>query len=476
MNRDLLNMPAVKVVGLLKRGAVSPDELIDLAEERVNEVDGVINATVTRCFDRARQKAKDIPKALDVHKNRPGWLAGLPITVKDLNEVEGVRCTYGSPIFTDTVATRSDCMVEKLEAHGALVIGKSNTPEFGAGANTFNDVFGATVNPWNTKLSVGGSSGGAAAGLASGQCWLATGSDFGGSLRTPAAFCGIVGLRPGPGRVPHAPSKTPFAEFGVNGPMARTVSDVALMMDAMCGPDAEDPISREAPSYSFQDGIKQGLMPRTIAFTPDLGGLGPVDPEVASICAKAMHIFEGDGVTVDLASPDMTGLVECFQIHRAVNYAGNMMPLLEAHRDKLKPEVIWNIESAKDIDGIAYGNAMRQRGVLYNNLREFFETFDLLALPTAIVPPYPVEQRYVAEVNGHTFPSYIDWVYPSFLATMMSCPAISIPCGMTESGLPVGLQIVGKPRGEMALLAAARKFEEAAGLVGKVPLAPVTPA
>ncbi|MCR9256934.1 MAG: amidase family protein [Alphaproteobacteria bacterium] len=474
MNRDLLNMPATKVVDLLKRGEVAPAELIDLAEKRIAEVDGTINATVTKCFDRARAKAADIDKAMDIQTSHAGWLAGLPVLVKDLNEVEGVRTTYGSTIFADFIPKRSDAMVELLERRGAIVIGKSNTPEFGAGANTFNDVFGATVNPWNTKMSVGGSSGGSAAALATGQCWLATGSDFGGSLRTPAAFCGIVGMRPGPGRVPRAPTTLPFADLGVEGPMARTVSDLALMMDAMVGPDGEDPISREAPGYSFQSGIKQGLSPKRIAFTPDLGGLGPVDPEVASICANAMRLFEGDGVGVDLACPDLSGLIECFKDHRAVYYAGALKPLLEQHRDKLKPEVIWNIESGYTMTGESYGDAMRERARLFNAMAHFFETYDLLALPTAIVPPYPVEQRYVEEVNGHVFDSYIDWVYPAFLATMCSLPAISVPCGMTESGLPVGLQLVGKPRGERALLAAARRFEEAAGLLGDVPLDPKT--
>jgi len=472
VGREVLSMPATKVVGLLKKGEVSPLDLIDVAERRIAEVDGTINATVTTCFDRARTKAADVQKAMTVQAGHPGWLAGLPILVKDLTDVEGVKTTFGSTIFENNISTRSDALVEVLERRGAIVIGKSNTPEFGAGANTFNDVFGATVNPWNTKLSVGGSSGGSAAALASGQCWLATGSDFGGSLRTPAAFCGVVGLRPGPGRVPRAPATLPFADLGVEGPMARNVSDLALMLDAMVGADLEDPISREAPGYSFQSGIKQGLAPERIAFTPDLGGLGPVDPEVASICANAMQLFEGNGVGVDLACPDLTGLIECFQTHRAVYYAGNLKPLLEKHRDQLKPEVIWNIEAGYKLDGEHIGDAMRERGRLYRAMAHFFETYDLLALPTAIVPPFPVEQRYIEEVNGHRFDSYIDWVYPAFLATVCSLPAISIPCGMTENGLPVGLQLVGKPRGERALIAAARQFEEAAGLLGDVPLDP----
>ena len=262
MSDDLCMLTAVEAVALLRSGQVSSRELVDSALRRIEQVDPELNALPTVCAERALDRAG--------RASRDTTLAGLPIAVKDLNDVAGVRTTYGSPIYADHVPDRSDFMVERLEQRGAVVVAKSNTPEFGAGANTFNEVFGETRNPWDTSRTCGGSSGGSAAALASGQVWLATGSDLGGSVRTPAGFCGVVGIRPSPGRVAAGPSPLPFGTMSVEGPMGRTVADAALMLDAMAGLDARDPLSLEAPERPFADAAAAPALPARIAYTPDL--------------------------------------------------------------------------------------------------------------------------------------------------------------------------------------------------------------
>ncbi|MBU2091614.1 MAG: amidase [Alphaproteobacteria bacterium] len=465
-------MTAVEVVGLLKQRKVSPLELIDVAAARIAEVDKTVNALPTLFLDRAREQAKRIDTLPEAEKNYAGYLAGLPIAVKDLNPVKGVLTTYGSPIYKDFVPGYSDHMVDTLDRRGAVTIAKSNTPEFGAGANTFNEVFGATVNPWDTRKSCAGSSGGAAVALATGQVWLATGSDLGGSLRTPASFCGVVGLRPSPGRVAHGPGMLPFGNMSVDGPMGRNVGDVALFLDAMVGQHPDDPISLVEPATSYSAAIANPGKLGRVAFSADLGGITPVDPEVRAIVTAAAKLFETLGATVEEASPDLRHASETFQVLRAAQFAASKAPLLETHRALLKPEVIWNIEKGQKLTAEEIGQAERWRGEMYHGMVKFFETYDVLVCPTAIVPPYPIEQRYVEEVDGHRFDNYIDWVLICAAITNTSCPAISVPCGFTKDGLPIGLQIVGKPRDEAGLLRAARLFEQAAGL-SLLPIDPV---
>lgn len=472
---DLVKLTAVEAVDLLKRRKVSPLEMIDAAAARIAEVDKLVNALPTLCLDRAREQAKQL-ESQPGDKDYAGYLAGLPIAVKDLNPVKGVLTTYGSPIYKDYVPDHSDYMVEMLDRRGAVTIAKSNTPEFGAGANTFNEVLGTTVNPWDTRKSCAGSSGGAAVALATGQVWLATGSDLGGSLRSPASFCGIVGMRPSPGRVAHGPSLTPFANLSVDGPMARTVADTALFLDAMVGQHPRDPISLAEPATSFSAAVANPGKLARVAFSADLNGITPVDPEVREIVTRAARLFEAMGATVEEACPDLKESQETFQILRAAQFAASKAPLLEKHRDLLKPEVIWNIEKGQKLTAEEIGKAERWRGELFYRTAKFFENYDVLVCPTTIVPPYPVEQRYVAEVDGHKFDNYIEWVLVCSAFTLTSCPAISVPCGFTKDGLPVGLQIVGKPRGEAALLQAAKLFEDAAGLSTRLPIDPIVKA
>ncbi len=465
---ELLQASACTVVERLRRDEVTPLDLLDVLEARIAAVDGKVNALPTLCFERARAHARAL-MAKPVSER--GVLCGLPVPIKDLTEVAGVRTTYGSPIFRDHVPERSNLLVTHLEAAGGVVYAKSNTPEFGAGANTFNEVFGATRNPWDLTRSAAGSSGGAAAALAAGMAWVAHGSDMGGSLRNPASFCGIVGLRPSIGRVAHTPAFKIDRTLGVEGPMARTVEDVALLLDAMSGAHAADPLSRPRDATPFLAAARQGSRPRRVAYSQNLG-ITPVDPEVAAVTKAAAQRFADAGVVVEEATPDFSEAHECFHVLRALDYAVSKAGLLRTHRDLLKPEVVWNIEQglALSVDDIARAEA--QRVALVERLMAFFETYDLLVCPATIVPPFPVEERYVATCDGHTFDNYVQWLGIVYAITLTCAPALSLPCGFTASGLPVGLQMVAPPHGEAALLAGAKALEHILGLRGTTPIEP----
>lgn len=467
-HQELLQATACDIVDRLRRNDISTHDLLDALEARIGEVDGKVNALPTLCFDRARAHADALAK-------KPGdqrsLLAGLPIPIKDLTEVEGVLTTQGSPIFRDTIPAQSDVLVRHLETNGAVVYAKSNTPEFGAGANTFNEVFGATRNPWNLSRSAAGSSGGAAAALASGTAWIAHGSDMGGSLRNPASFCGIVGLRPSIGRVAHTPKAKVDRTLGVQGPMARNIEDVALLLDAMSGEHAADPLSLPRLPTSFLAAARSGTRPHKIAYSPDLG-ITPVDPEVAAITRQAAQKFADAGVIVEEAHPDLREAHECFQTLRAFDFAISKAKLLRDHRDLLKPEVIWNIEKGLQLSVEQIEKAEAQRIAMAARAQAFFETYDLLLAPATIVAAFPVEQRYLAECAGKTFENYVEWLAIVYAITLACCPALSMPCGFTKEGLPVGLQVIAAPRAEAKLLAHAKVLEDLLDLRGITPIDP----
>ena len=468
---ELVRLSAREAVERLKKGEVSPLEMIDAAVERIGEVDGVLNALPTLCVERARQHAKELmsrPK----DEAPPGYLYGLPVAIKDLYEVAGVRSTFGSPIYANNVPERSDYLVETIEGKGGVVLAKSNTPEFGAGGNTFNEVFGKTRNPWNTEMTCGGSSGGSAVALATGQVWLATGSDLGGSLRLPASFCSVVGLRPSPGRVATGPKGLPFSSLSVEGPMGRNVGDVALFLDTQAGRHPGDPISLETPSRPFVEAVDHASAPKRVAFTRDLG-IAPVDREVQEVCAEAARAFAGLGATVEEATIDFRDAEETFQTLRAAHFVATYAPMLETHRDQLKPEVIWNIEKGLKLTADEISRAERARGELYHRTAEFFERYDLLLCPAASVPPFDVDMRYPTHIGGVELDNYIAWALITFAVTLTASPAISVPCGFTSDGLPVGLQMVGPWAREDLLLSAAAAFEGAMGLADKLPMDPV---
>jgi amidase len=459
---------ACAVIDKLNSGEVTPLDLIDVLEQRIAEIDPQVNALPTLCFDRARTRAKALMKK---PAGERGLLAGMPIPIKDLTNVEGVLTTQGSPIYKNNIPARSDLLVERLEHNGAVIYAKSNTPEFGAGANTFNEVFGATLNPWDTSRSAAGSSGGAAVALATGMAWLAHGTDMGGSLRNPASFCGIVGMRPSIGRVAHTPVAKIDRNLGVQGPMARNVEDLALLLDAMSGEHPADPLSLPVLPNSFLSAARSGSKPRRVAYSPDLG-ITPVDPEVAAITRKAAARFVEAGAIVEEAHPDLREAHECFHVLRAFDFAISRGALLRTKRDLLKPEVIWNIEEGLKLSVEQLERAEAQRLAMTSRTLEFFRTYDLLLTPATIVPPFPIEQRYLAECNGKKFDNYVEWLGIVYAITLVCCPALSLPCGFTASGLPIGLQIVAAPRAEAQLLAGAKLLEDVLGMRGTTPIEP----
>jgi amidase len=468
---ELSKMTAGQMVSLLKEKEITPLDLIDIAEQRINAVDGTVNAMPTVCFDRAREHARQImdhPPA-----DPPGhYLYGLPIAVKDLCDVKGVRTTYGSLILKDNIAQQSDILVQVLEKNGAIVVGKSNTPEFGAGGNTFNEVFGATLNPWNTDKTCGGSSGGSAVALATGQVWLATGSDLGGSLRIPASFCSVIGLRPSPGRIASGPRPFLFDSMGVDGPMGRCVRDVALMLDAQAGHHPADPLSLPAPAVSYREAVDHPVKPAKVAYSPDLGAI-PVDPEVAAICRKAAESFSALGVAVEEVDLDLSGVEDIFNTLRAFLFTGYIgRQVLENHRDKLKPEVIWNIEKGLNLSAQDVAAAEIARAQVYQKFYDLFGEYDVLLCPTVLTKPFDVGIRYLEQFGGKKFDTYVSWLMMTFAITVTSCPAISVPCGFSADGLPIGLQMVTAAQREDLLLSTAALFEDMAGLHRLVPVNP----
>jgi amidase len=467
-SNELIRLTATEAVARLRSKEVSPLDLVEASIQRIEAVDTKVNALPIHCFEQARDQAKSLD--LKAHSANPKSLCGLPIAVKDYNDLCGAVTTYGSPIFAENVAQQSDATVRQLERNGAIAVAKSNVPEW-AGGHTFNPVNGLTRNPWDMRKSAGGSSGGSGAALASGSVWLATGNDLGGSLRTPAAFNGVVGLRPGPGRVPRGTRLPAMDTLWVEGPMARNVDDLALMLDAGVGQQIDDPLSFDHAGPSFVEALQETGMPKRVAFSPDLS-IVSMEREIAKVCCGASMIFADLGADVTNDIPDFTGVLEAFQTLRAVLFATMMEPILTKHRDQIAPEIIGNIERGLNITPSQIFDAERARIKLYKRVMAFFETHDFLICPAASIAPFPVDQRYVTKIDGKPCETYIDWFSITFALTMTACPTISVPCGFTSEGLPVGIQIMGKPRGEAALLRAAKRFEQAVGISTQLPITP----
>jgi len=378
---ELISYSAIECVELLNKGEISSRDLVQASYQRIEEVNPEVNALPILCEDRARQQAQAIDE-----QRRPGGeatsiLGGLPIAVKDYNDVAGVRTTYGSPLFANNVARKSDATVETLEANGAIPVAKANVPEW-AGGHTFNPVFGTTCNPWDMSKSAGGSSGGSAAALATGMVWLATGNDLGGSLRTPAAFNSVVGFRPGPGIVPRGTRLQPFDTLWVEGPMARDVADVALMLDAGAGYHCDDPLSVPAVQGQYQTALVEAALPMRAAFSPDLG-LVPMASEIADVSANAVSKLSGVNVDVTDDAPNFEGAIDGFQTLRGVLLGTMMGEFLEQHRDQIAPEIVSNIELGMNVTTEQLFAAERGRWKLQQRITAFFESHDLLICPTA---------------------------------------------------------------------------------------------
>lgn len=460
MAEALYYQSAVELAGLIRTREVSAQEVLEAHLARIEHVNPQVNAIVT--LDREGAQAQAQAADAKLAAGEPvGPLHGLPVVHKDLFETKGMRTTYGSPIFADHVPDFDALIVERLRAAGAISLGKSNTPEFGAGSQTFNAVFGATRNPYDLSRTCGGSSGGAAVALAAGMVPLADGSDMGGSLRNPASFNNVVGFRTTPGRVPVWPTRTPWSPLSIDGPMARSVADLALMLSAVVGPDPRAPLSINEPGAPFAGSLERDLRGVRVAWSSDLGGLLHVDTAVSAVLALHAATLQSLGCVVEEAAPDLSDGDEIFMTMRALSFETNLGPLLDTHRAQLKDTVIWNIEAGRALTGADVARAQRLQGELYQRVLAFFANYDFLALPVAQVPPFAVEQPYVTEINGIQMRNYIEWMRSCYLITVTGLPAISVPAGFTPEGLPVGLQIVGRPRDELGVLQIAHAFEQA---------------
>jgi amidase len=466
---------AITLAGMVRSRQVSAREVIAEHIERIEAVDGAVNAVVTRCFDQATAKAEAADQAL-AHGEPPGLLHGLPVAHKDLHDTAGVRTTYGSPLFAGHVPERDALLVSRMAGAGAISLGKTNTPEFGTGSHTVNRVFGATRNPYDLSRSAGGSSGGSAAALAARMVCLADGGDLGGSLRNPASFCNVVGLRPSPGRVPRWPVTDPADTLGVEGPMARTVADTALLLAVLSGPDPRATLALDLPppALAAPAGVTRLLAqdPRglRVAWSADLGL--PVDPAVRAALAPARAVLADLGCRVSDASPDLAGGDEVFRTWRALRYATAFGPLLRAHPAGIGPNVTWNIERGQELTVADIGRATTLWAALAERVSAFFADFDVLACPVSQVPPFDVDLDWVHEIDGVPQESYLDWMRSAYLITVTGLPAISVPAGFTTGGLPVGLQLVGRRRADWHLLAVAAAFEQATGYARTAPTLP----
>ncbi len=474
MSDELWRMSAVEAVARLIKGEISPLELVEASASRIAEVEPAVNALPTLCLERARDHAGRIMQggAACEAAGEAGWLGGLPVSIKDLTDVAGVRTTYGSPLFADHVPAKSHPLVERIERKGGIVMGKSNTPEFGAGGSTFNEVFGRTRNPWNTSLTPGGSTGGGAVSLATGEVWLAQGSDHGGSLRGPGSHSSVVGLRPSPGRVTRGTVGNLWSPLSVQGPMARSVADLALFLDTMAGFCLRDPLTFDAPAVSFSEGLLRPAAPKRVAFTADYNGRMPVDREVREICTKAARRFAELGCIVEEASPDIGAADEAFHILRSQHFIVDRELQLRSDRDRLKPDIIWNTERGLAQTPSDLARADRERAAFYRRMVEFFGTYDLLVTPGALTPAFDVNLRNAPTIGGQKLDNYMGGSTVTAVITLSACPAMALPCGFDQFGRPVGLQLVGKPRGEAALLQAASLLEELLGLHRLLPIDP----
>ncbi len=466
---DLCFTPATELVRLFRARKVSPLEVMQGVLARIGQVNPRVNAVVTVAREGALRAARAATNALRRGtKLRP--LHGVPVSIKDLTSTKGIRTTWGSKIFEQHVPQEDGLIVERLKAAGAIVVGKTNTPEFGAGANTFNAVFGATRNPWDLALTCGGSSGGAAVALATGMGPIAQGSDLGGSLRIPAAFCGVVGFRTTPGLVPVYPRELAWDSLSVTGPMARTVADTALMLSVVAGPDDRAPLSYAVDTGEFLKAVKApSVKGWRVAWTPDLNGLIPVEAEVAKGAEGALKVFRSLGAKVEAACPDFGEVNEIVLATRGLSMVALHAEKLAQWKDQMQKGLVWNIEQGLRLTPQDIGRSEKLRTALYHRMRTFMETRDLLILPTVAVPPFPVEQPYPTEINGKSLDNYTQWFFLTYGITLTGLPAISIPCGFTQDGLPVGLQIVGRRRQETMVLTAAAAFEQAAPWAGHLP-------
>ena len=449
---DLVDRPASELARMVRAREVSAVQVLEASLERVNRLNPTINAVVT-LNPRALDDAREIDRRI-AHGGEPGVLCGLPVGIKDVTPVASLRTTFGSPLYADYVPDEDALVVHRLRDAGAIILGKTNCPEFAAGGNTFNDVFGRTRNPRDPRKSAGGSTGGGAAALATGMIALAEGTDLGGSLRIPASFCGIVGLRPSVGLVPTHPTDWAWDTLQVTGPMARTAEDVALMLQAIAGPSGWSPLAQPSAGRDFVAGVKAGVRRGArVAYCADPAGIG-VDPDIERVCRSAAFDLGDDGVDVEEIDLDLSAARKAFLALRGLWFVTQMFPRLDK-ADRFGVNVGNNVRAGFEVTTRDLAAAEQERGRLWHRFRELFARFDHLVTPSMSVPPFDVEQNYPDTIAGRKMQTYVDWIAPTFVLSLVGLPVASVPCGLDGGGMPVGVQVVGGPQGEEAVLALA---------------------
>ncbi len=461
-------MSAIEMARRLNAKQLSAREVLEAHLKQIERVNPKVNAIITLVAEQAMAHAREADEAL-AHGKPNGPLHGLPIAHKDLQPTKGVRTTFGSPIYKDFLPASDSLLVERIRNAGAIMIGKTNVPEFGAGSQTFNQVFGATLNPYDVTKTCGGSSGGAAVSLACRMLPIADGSDLGGSLRNPANFCNVVGFRPSPGRVPSWPASMGWASLSVEGPMARSVADLAFFLAAIAGPDPRAPISIDEPGSRFAASLSRNFKGVRVAWWKDLGGL-PVDPRVKTAVNSARRAFESLGCIVEDAEPDFAGADDTFKTLRCwQTYLTSLAnPERRANRNLIKDTVLWEMDRGEKLTNAEVGLAEMKRTELYHRMRQFMQHHEFFVLPVNQVPPFHVNQPYPTEIAGVKMTTYIDWMKSCYYISLVGNPAISVPCGFTPEGLPVGLQIVARHHDDWGLLQIAHAVEEKLGKLGTV--------
>jgi amidase len=457
---EIAFLPATELVERIRSRDVSPVEVIEAAFGQIEALNPIVNAVVTPAYDQARAAAREAEAAI-MRGDRLGPLHGVPIGLKDMTETAGLRTTYGSKLYEHNVPEDDALLVTRLKDAGGIIVGKTNTPEFAAGTNTRNSVFGQTLNPWNLALNPGGSSGGSAVALATGMCALAEGSDHGGSLRNPASYCNVVGFRVSAGRIPAYPSPWVYDPFSVHGPMARTVRDAALMLSVMAGPDDRVPISISEPGEPFATAADGSINGWRVAWAPNLGGLLRVDPEVRRLTETAARQFVDLGCVVEEASPDLHDALRIIVPLRAMRTGA-------IHRHELG--LIDQVENAflkqfaaraGQLGALDVAEAEWRRSQLWGRVHDFFQRYDLLLLPSTQTAAFPKEIERLSEIDGQALADPLESSLATYAISMTGLPALSVPCGFTAGNLPVGLQIVGRWRREADVLRAGAAFEDA---------------
>lgn len=459
MSTDICFTPARKLARLIKARKLSATEVMKAFIAQIERVNPKVNAIVTFLPEEGLKAAK----ALDRKKDFSRPFSGLPIAIKDVIMTKGVRTTWGSLVHKDHVPAEDHIMAERIKAAGAILIGKTNTPEFGAGSQTFNKVFGATRNPYDLTKTCGGSSGGAGVAVATGMLPFADGGDFAASLRNPGNYCNVIGFRPSTGRVPAYPHPYPWSNQSELGPMARTVSDAAFLLSVQAGPDRRAPTSISEPGSIFNKPLARTFRRTKVAWSRDMGGL-PMDAAVTQVLEPHRKTFKDLGCIVEDAEPDFSGATEAFETLRALTYLHRGGKLLKDHRDKLKDTVIWNTEQGLKKSAADIAQAESLRTALYHRLRVFLEKHEFLLCPVNQLPPFSVDLDYPREIAGVKMENYLDWMKSCYYITITGHPAISVPAGFTPEGLPVGIQIVGRYRDDFGVLQLAHAFEQATGV------------